>query len=142
MLPAKGNLAFIKQCQQSLPEGCALRIDVAGYQTKIIEYCDTEGIEYAIRAKTSAVMHAQIAVVNASDWQPLMDKKDKAVSGQDTYRISFCIGDYEKAFTLIIQRTAVIGQTSLDLGSPDSAEEINSGAYIYRAIALNRYRLG
>ena len=38
--PAKGNLAFIKQCQQSLPEGCAvgaLRIDAAGYQTKIIE---------------------------------------------------------------------------------------------------------
>ena len=38
--PAQGNLAFIKQCQQSLPEGyavSALRIDAAGYQTKIIE---------------------------------------------------------------------------------------------------------
>ena len=38
--PATDNLAFIKQCQQSLPEGCAvgaLRIDAAGYQTKIIE---------------------------------------------------------------------------------------------------------
>ncbi len=55
--PAQDNLAFIQQCQQSLPEGCALnalRIDAAGYQTKIIEYCDTQGIEYAIRAKTSA----------------------------------------------------------------------------------------
>ena len=33
--PAKDNLAFIKQCQQALPEGCALnalRIDAAGYQ--------------------------------------------------------------------------------------------------------------
>ena len=139
--PAKGNLAFIKQCQQSLPEGCAvgaLRIDAAGYQTKIIEYCDTEGIEYAIRAKTSAAMRAQIAAVSASDWMPFHDKKGEAVSGQDTYRTSFCIGEYEKPFTLIIQRTAVIGQTSLDLGSPDSAEEINSGAYIYRAIATNR----
>ena len=31
--PAQGNLAFIKQCQRSLPEGCArkaLRIDAAG----------------------------------------------------------------------------------------------------------------
>ena len=38
--PATDNLAFIKQCQQSLPEGCAvgvLRIDAAGYQTRIIE---------------------------------------------------------------------------------------------------------
>ena len=37
--PAKDNLAFIQQCQQSLPESCtvkALRIDAAGYQTKII----------------------------------------------------------------------------------------------------------
>ena len=55
--PAKDNLAFIQQCQQSLPQGCtvgALRIDAAGYQTKIIAYCDKQGIEYAIRAKTSA----------------------------------------------------------------------------------------
>ncbi len=53
--PAQDNLAFIQQCQQSLPEGCALnalRIDAAGYQTKIIEYCDTQGIEYAIRTKS------------------------------------------------------------------------------------------
>ncbi len=69
---------------------------------------------------------------------PFLDKKGEAVSSQDTYRTSFCIGDYAKGFTLIIQRTAVIGQTSLDLGSPDNSEEINSGAYIYRAIATNR----
>ncbi len=32
----------------------------------------------------------------------MIDKKGKAVSGQDTYRTSFCIGNYEKPFTLII----------------------------------------
>ena len=61
--PAKDNLSFIKQCQQSLPEGCtvnALRIDAAGYQAKILQYCDDEGIQYAIRAKTSAALRAQI----------------------------------------------------------------------------------
>ena len=139
--PAKDNLAFIQQCQQSLPESCtvkALRIDAAGYQTKIIEYCDEQGIEYAIRAKTSAALRAQIAAASASDWQPLLDKKGKAANDQDTCRTSFCIGAYEKPFTLIMQRTAVIGQAGLDLGSPDSSEEINAGAYIYRAIATNR----
>ncbi|WP_419621374.1 hypothetical protein, partial [Thiolapillus sp.] len=40
----------------------------------------------------------------ATDWQPLYDKQGKRVCGQDTYRTSHCIGDYEKAFTLIIQR--------------------------------------
>ncbi|HID45115.1 MAG TPA: hypothetical protein EYP34_05115, partial [Chromatiaceae bacterium] len=61
--PAQDNLALIHQCKQSLPEGCslnALRIDAAGYQTKIIQYCDNEGIEYAIRAKASTAMRAQI----------------------------------------------------------------------------------
>ena len=76
--PAKDNLAFIQQCQQSLPEDCtvkALRIDAASYQTKVIAYCDKPGIEYAIRAKTSAALRAQIESANASDWQPLLDKK-------------------------------------------------------------------
>ncbi len=139
--PAQDNLAFIKQCQQSLPGGCtinALRIDAAGYQTKIIEYCDEQDIEYAIRAKTSAAMRAQIEATSDSDWQPLRDKTGQAISGQDTYRTSFCIGGYEKAFSLVIQRKALKGQTSPDLDSPDSAEGVSLGGYLYRAIATNR----
>lgn len=139
--PAQDNLAFIQQCQQSLPEGCALkalRIDAAGYQTKIIEYCDTQGIEYAIRAKTSAAMRAQIDVASDSDWQPLLDKQGKPINDQSTYRTSFCIGDYEKAFTLVIQRTALKGQASLDLDSQESSDGISLGGYVYRAIATNR----
>ncbi len=139
--PAQDNLAFIQQCQQSLPEGCALkalRIDAAGYQTKIIEYCDTQGIEYAIRAKTSAAMRAQIDVASDSDWRPLLDKQGEPISDQSTYRTSFCIGDYEKAFTLVIQRTALKGQASLDLDSQESSDGISLGGYVYRAIATNR----
>jgi hypothetical protein len=82
--PAQDNLGFIKQCQQSLPEGCtlnALRIDAAGYQTKIIDYCDEQGIDYAIRAKISSAMRAQIEVASDANWQLLVDKKGKAVSG-------------------------------------------------------------
>ncbi len=111
--PAQDNLAFIKQCQQSLPEGCilnVLRIDAAGYQIKVIEYCDEHGI----------------------------DKKGKAISGQSTYRTSFCIGNYEKAFTLVIQRKALKGQASLNLDSQDNSKGISLGGYIYRAIATNR----
>ena len=142
--PAQDNLAFIKQCQQSLPEGCtlnALRIDAAGYQTKIIQYCDEEGIEYAIRAKTSASMRAQIEAASDSDWQPLLDKKGKTICGQETCRTSFCIGDYENAFTLIIQRKAIQGQASLALDAENSSDEINAGSYIYRAVATNRNKL-
>jgi len=139
--PAKDNLAFIKQCQQSLPDGCtlsALRIDAAGYQTSIIEYCDEHSIDYAIRAKTSAAMRAQINAIKDTDWQPLLDRQGKAVKGQDTYRTSHCIGDYEKSFTLIIQRKALQGQADLDLNMQDDAAEICVGGYVYRAIATNR----
>jgi len=138
--PAQENLEFIKQCQRSLPADCvlhALRIDAAGYQTKIIQYCDDNNIEYAIRAKTSATMRAQIDAIASIGWQPLLNKQGETIKGQDTYRSSFCIGDYEKPFTLIIQRKFIRGQVELDLNAQNSAEEINAGGYVYRAIATN-----
>jgi hypothetical protein len=142
--PAQDNLAFIEQCQQSLPEGCTvnrLRIDAAGYQTKIIEYCDKHDISYAIRAKTSDSMRAQIKAMRESDWQPLINKQGLSVVGQDTCRTSFCIGDYENAFTLVIQRKAIEGQASLDLETEPNSESLSSGGYVYRAIASNRDEL-
>ena len=86
-------------------------------------------------------MRAQIKATSDSDWLPLFDQQGEAVCGQDTYGTSFCIGDYEKAFTLIIQRTALSGQASLDLASQDSADGISLGGYTYRAIATNRDEL-
>jgi len=142
--PAKDNLAFIKQCQQSLPKGChlnALRIDAAGYQTKIIQYCDEQHIQYAIRAKTSATMRAQIAAISDSDWQPMMDKRGNKIEEEETCRTSFYIGDYETPFTLIIQRKPLKGQAILDLNAQESSEELRNGGYLYRAIATNRNAL-
>ncbi|MFQ3244149.1 MAG: hypothetical protein ACI9SP_000776 [Arenicella sp.] len=58
-------------------------------------------------------MRAQIKAVKESNWRPLTNKQGIAVVGQDTCRTSFCIGDYENAFTLVIQPKAYEGQTSL-----------------------------
>jgi len=139
--PARENLEFIQQCQHSLPNGCfvqSLRIDAAGYQTKIIKYCDENTINYAIRAKTSAAIKEQISVLAEEVWSPLLDKQGKPIENQDTYRTTHCIGDYEKPFTLIIQRKRIKGQAELDLGHSDSDEQIAAQGYIYRAIATNR----
>lgn len=139
--PAKNNLDFIQQCQNALPEGCfvqSLRIDGAGYQTKIIKYCDEHSIDFAIRAKTSQAIKAQIDVLTDSDWQPLYDKKGEAVKHQQTYRMVHWIGDYDKPFTLIIQRSQIKGQVALDLDNPQAEDEIISQGYIYRAIATNK----
>lgn len=145
--PNKDNLAFIQQCERSLPSSItvgALRIDAAGYQESIIRYCDEQNIDYAIRAKSSAAMRAQIASINESDWQPLLNRKGEPVEGEHVCRTVFCLGRYEKAFTLVVQRKAISGQAELELSSDscsDSSDEVSMGGYVYRAIATNRDQL-
>jgi len=139
--PAKENLEFIQQCEKSLPSDCfiqSLRIDAAGYQKKIIEYCDNNNIKYAIRAKTSATIKEQLGVLTENDWQPLLNKKGKPITGQQTTRITHWICDYEKPFTLVIQRKCTKGQVELDLEESKTSEQIYSQGYIYRAIATNQ----
>jgi hypothetical protein len=116
-------------------------MDSAGYQASIIQYCDEQDIHYAIRAKSSASMREQIASMNECDWQPLLNRQGKAIEGETVCRTSFCIGDYDKAFTLIIQRKAVQGQTCLELAPEENADEVSIGGYVYRAIATNRNQL-
>ena len=51
--PSSRNLEFIKGCIGQMPEGKKiknLRSDSAGYQADIINFCESEGIKYAIGA--------------------------------------------------------------------------------------------
>lgn len=139
--PNSRNLEFILQCQNALPDGCkfqSLRIDSAGYQEAIIRHCDTASIHYVIRAKMCVTIREQIETLTETEWHPLCNRKGEVITGQDTYRTVHCIGDYEKAFTLIIQRKRVKGQVELDLETSGACEEITAKGYIYRAIATNR----
>lgn len=142
--PAKENLEFIHQCEQSLPDGCfvqKLRIDAAGYQKKIIEYCDTQGIQYAIRAKSSAAIKEQMDIFDDADWQPLHNSRGELIPEEETCRMTHWITGYDKPFTLILQRKKINGQIELDLDSNEETELVHSRGYIYRAIATNREHL-
>jgi len=140
--PAKENLEFIKQCSNALPIDCTidkLRIDAAGYQKSIIQYCDDHHIEYAIRAKTSATLKAQIGSRTEADWMPFINKDGNEVENQHTYRMTHWIGDYDTPFTLVIQRTKIEGQATLNFNDDNiDAEEVITGGYLYRGIATNR----
>ena len=139
--PAKENLEFIQQCEKGLPKEVRvkkLRIDSAGYQIKIIQYCDQQGIEYAIRAKMSASIKEQIEAFEESDWNPLLNRKGEEIRNQQSCRMVHWIGDYEEPFTLIIQRKQIKGQIALDLEQQESTEQISDGHFIYRAIATSR----
>ncbi len=103
--PAKDNLNIIHQCQDSLPEGCyvkTLRIDVAGYQTDIIKYCDQQRVAYAVRAKMSAYLKDVILSAPENDWQPVLNRKGDMISGHSTYPTVHFIGDYEQTFTVVV----------------------------------------
>jgi len=140
--PAKDNLSFIRQCQDSLPAGCyvqKLRIDAAGYQTDIIKHCDQQRIAYAIRAKMSAYLKELILSVPDSDWQPLLNRKGDVMAGHSSYRTLHVIGDYQQAFTVVVQRKRFKGQSDLEI--LQSEEEVCAQGYVYRAIATNRETL-
>jgi hypothetical protein len=137
--PAKDNLRFIRQCQNSLPEGCyvqKLRIDAAGYQADIIKHCDQQHIDYAIRAKMSAYLKEVILCVPENGWQPLLNHKGDAMPDHSTHRTLHFIGHYEQAFTVVVQRKQLKGQADLDTLQSD--EEVCAQGYVYRAIATNR----
>lgn len=141
--PAKGNLEFIQQCQKALPDGVKvnkLRIDAAGYQAKIIDYCCSENIQFVIRAKMSKSLKYLITDKD-NQWQPLLNKKAQAIPGQDTFKLRHFIGNDGKVFDLIVQRKTIDGQIDLELDTQEETletpVEIISGQYIYRAIATN-----
>lgn len=141
--PSKDNLGFIHMCQAALPDDVqvtALRIDAAGYQEAIIRYCDTQQIRYAIRAKMSATIKSLVQGVAESQWQPLLDKAGNPTD-QQTYRTVHCIGDYEQAFTLVIQRQIKQGQGTLALEDETTTDEHVAGHFVYRSIATNQETL-
>ena len=138
--PAKDNVAFIHQCRSALPQDCyikSLRIDSAGYQTKIIQHCEERGIHYAIRAKMSACIKEQIEALDEKDWQPLIHKNGETSQSQSTCRIVHWITDHKTPLTLVIQRKAVKGQMELDTDEPTNSTKITDQGYIYRSIVCN-----
>jgi len=70
--PAARNLEFIKYCERQMPKGKgikALRADSATYQADIINYCESEGIEFAIEADLDEAMLNAIKAIPDKDWK-------------------------------------------------------------------------
>ena len=144
--PKANNMEFIHQCADKLPSDVCikyLRIDCAGYQEAIFKHCDTHSIQYAIRAMMSQDIRDTIAQASQKDWEPLVHKNGELSKTQSHLRTVHCIGSYEKAFTLIIQRKLKKGQGELDVSQSKSTsnDELTIGNYVYRAIATNKDHL-
>lgn len=135
--PKTENLEFIKKCVSNLPKGVKLknlRIDCAGYQKSIIQYCDKEEIHFAIRAIMSQALRRDINTLDETQWEPVI-KSDGCQSNMCSHRTTHTISDYKEPFTLIISRIPKSGQQQLDL--KQSGDEIQANGYTYRAIATS-----
>ena len=135
--PKAKNLEFIKKCEDNLPDGVKLkylRIDCAGYQKSIIQYCDEKQIHFAIRAIMSQTLKSYINTLDEAQWEPVM-KSDGSQSTMFSHRTTHKISDYKQPFTLIIQKTPKPGQQQLDLN--EISDEVETNGYTYRAIATS-----
>ena len=69
--PARGNLAFINYCIRQMPKGkriAFLRSDSAAYQAEIINYCEREGIHFAIGADLDEAVVKAIGAIPDKEW--------------------------------------------------------------------------
>lgn len=99
--PASRNLAFLKHCVKQMPKGKrikAVRSDSAAYRAEIFNYCEQEGIQFAIGADLDSAVLAAIGGIGEGDWQAYRD-------GEIAETVH-CMEKTKEAFRLIVVRRA------------------------------------
>jgi len=74
--PATDNLGFIRACEALLPRGhriAHVRLDSAGYQASIFNYCEESGKTFAIGGRLDAPTQRAIADIPESAWKHYAD---------------------------------------------------------------------
>ncbi len=98
--PASKNLEFIKQCAMQLPIGKKfdrVRVDSAGYQAKIFNYCDEEEIKFTISAPLDKSIQYAINQVDDDKWNQLGQSKKERIT-----EVVHSMTNTKNAFRLII----------------------------------------
>ncbi len=149
--PSKDNLGFIRQCMDALPAGVRVshvRIDAAGYQAVIVNFCEAQGMRFAIRAKMDTALRDSMSAVREADWQPLACRDGTVSKTEQVARTLHCMADTDQAFVIVAQRqrkaeakadsSGAVQTTLLPqlLGQVDE-ESVQCSRYLYRAIATN-----
>lgn len=121
--PASRNFEFLKHCITQMPKGKrikALRADSAAYQAEIFNYCEDEGILFAIGGVLDEAVLAEISGIAEEDWKPY---KDGYIA-----ETVHCMNKTKKAFRLIVIRRPYQGKL---FGEEDLSMK-------YTVIATNR----
>ena len=95
--PATQNLEFIQACEARLPKGhriAQVRLDSAGYQADIFNYCEDTGKTFAIGGRLDAPTLQAIAEIPETSWKTYAD-----CAVAETVH---SMGETKKAFRLIV----------------------------------------
>ncbi len=98
--PATDNLGFIKACESQLPAGhqiTQLRLDAAGYQAAIFNYCEHNGQTFAIGGQLDGPTREAIAAIPTADWH-----RHGKRPGCWIAETLHCMNDTDQAFRLIV----------------------------------------
>ena len=121
--PQAGNREFIERCAKEMPPGkriARVRSDSAGYQAAIFNWCEANGVTFAVGADLDAAVVAAIGSIPAGEWRAYQDGWiAQTVHGMNETR---------KAFRLVVVRRPVQGR----LFEEEAPHER------YKAIASNR----
>lgn len=121
--PNARNLEFITHCAKQMPEGKrigALRSDSAAYQAGIINWCEKEGVKFAIGADLDSAVVDVIRGIPEKEWQKWRDG--------EVAETAHCMNSTRKAFRLVVVRRPKQG----DLFEP------GAHPYRYHVVASNR----
>ena len=97
--PGSRNLKFLKYCERQLPKGKkikAFRSDSAAYQAKVINYCQGNGIEYAIGGDLDEAVKRVIKTMGDEQWRPYQN----GFIGETVH----CMNATKEAFRLVVIR--------------------------------------
>jgi hypothetical protein len=121
--PGSRNLEFLKYCRRQMPKGKkikAFRADSAAYQAKVINYCQDNGIKYAIGGDLDQAVKKVIAGMKDEEWRPYQN----GLIGETVH----CMNETKEAFRLVVIRRPFQGNLFSNEESPER----------YTVIATNR----
>jgi hypothetical protein len=121
--PGSRNLEFLKYCERQMPKGKkikAFRGDSAAYQANVINYCQNNGIKYAIGGDLDEAVKKVIPTIKDDEWRPYQN----GFIGETVH----CMNKTKEAFRLVVIRRPFQGNL---FDSEESPER-------YTIIATNR----
>ena len=100
--PQSRNLEFIQHCVALLPKGkriAFLRADSAAYQAAIFNWCDDNGVQFAVGGDMDVAVKAVVKAIPEGDWR---EYQDSFVA-----ETVHSMGKTKRAFRLVVIRRAV-----------------------------------